>query len=44
MNDVTMSKQHHYQELIDVFDSCFLAEFNTRLIKGDDEPVYLPGG
>jgi elongation factor P hydroxylase len=37
-----MNNSHHYQELIDVFDSCFLAEFNTRLIKGDDEPIYLP--
>lgn len=37
-----MDKTHHYQELIDIFDSCFLAEFNTRLIKGDDEPIYLP--
>ncbi len=37
-----MNNSHHYQELIDIFDSCFLAEFNTRLIKGDDEPIYLP--
>lgn len=37
-----MNKTHHYQALIDIFDNCFLAEFNTRLIKGDDEPIYLP--
>jgi len=37
-----MSRTHHYQELIDIFDQCFQAEFNTRLIKGDDEPIYLP--
>jgi len=37
-----MNNSHHYQELINIFDSCFLAEFNTRLIKGDDEPIYLP--
>lgn len=36
-----MSK-HHYQQLIDLFDASFASEFNTRLIKGDDEPVYLP--
>ena len=37
-----MHETHHYQQLIDIFDHCFLAEFNTRLIKGDDEPIYLP--
>jgi elongation factor P hydroxylase len=37
-----MQQQHHYQQLIDLFDSCFAEEFNTRLIKGDDEPIYLP--
>ena len=33
---------HHYQDLITLFNSCFAAEYNTRLIKGDDEPIYLP--
>jgi len=33
---------HHYQQLITIFDDCFMAEFNTRLIKGEDEPIYLP--
>ncbi len=37
-----MSTQHHYQELIDIFDRCFMDDFQTRLIKGDDEPIYLP--
>ncbi|MCK8360273.1 elongation factor P hydroxylase, partial [Erwinia amylovora] len=37
-----MSTQHHYQDLIDIFDRCFMGEFNPRLIKGDDEPIYLP--
>lgn len=37
-----MQQQHHYQQLIDLFDSCFAADFNTRLVKGDDEPIYLP--
>ena len=37
-----MTNSHHYQELVEIFDRCFLDEFNTRLIKGDDEPIYLP--
>jgi len=37
-----MSQQHHYQDLIDIFDRCFMNDFQTRLIKGDDEPIYLP--
>ncbi len=28
--------------MIEIFNSCFADEFNTRLIKGDDEPIYLP--
>lgn len=40
MSDTQLS--HHYQQLIDIFDECFSQEFNTRLIKGDDEPIYLP--
>ena len=31
-----------YQDLIALFDGCFASAFNTRLVKGDDEPVYLP--
>ncbi|MFG1174266.1 elongation factor P hydroxylase [Erwiniaceae bacterium CAU 1747] len=37
-----MSTQHHYQQLIEIFDRCFAEDFQTRLIKGDDEPIYLP--
>ncbi|MDC9588322.1 elongation factor P hydroxylase [Xenorhabdus sp. XENO-10] len=33
---------HHYQQLIEIFDNCFSNDYNTRLIKGDDEPIYLP--
>lgn len=39
-----MQQQHHYQQLIDLFDSCFAEEFNTRLIKGDDEGSFAGGG
>ncbi len=38
----TQQETHHYQQLIDIFDGCFSQDFNTRLIKGDDEPIYLP--
>lgn len=34
--------KHHYQDMITLFDRCFYKEFNTRLIKGDEEPIYLP--
>lgn len=33
---------HHYQDLIILFHKSFGAEYNTRLIKGEDEPIYLP--
>ena len=33
---------HHYHDLITLFNHCFADEFNTRLVKGDDEPIYLP--
>ncbi|AFJ46324.1 elongation factor P hydroxylase [Shimwellia blattae] len=39
---MTTSNQHHYQQLIDIFNHCFATEYNTRLVKGDDEPIYLP--
>lgn len=37
-----MTITHHYQQLITLFDQCFEQDFQTRLIKGDDEPIYLP--
>lgn len=33
---------HDYQDLIDLFNTCFETTYNTRLIRGDDEPIYLP--
>ncbi|MDO6489355.1 elongation factor P hydroxylase [Colwellia sp. 4_MG-2023] len=33
---------YHYQDLIALFDKTFSQSYNTRLIKGDDEPIYLP--
>lgn len=37
-----MNSTHKYEQLIAIFDGCFADDFNTRLIKGDDEPIYLP--
>ena len=34
--------QHDYQDLIQIFDSCFAEEYNTRLERGGDYPIYLP--
>lgn len=33
---------HYYHDLITLFNTCFAKEYNTRLIKGDSEPIYLP--
>lgn len=33
---------HHYQDLITLFNDCFFATHNTLLVKGTDEPLYLP--
>lgn len=33
---------HKYQDLITIFNDCFSKEYNTLLVKGTDEPLYLP--
>ena len=33
---------HHYQDLITLFDDCFLADYNPCLRGGYPEPEYLP--
>jgi len=33
---------HQYQDLITLFNQAFSQNYNTRLIKGDDEPLYSP--
>ena len=33
---------HQYQDLIDIFNDCFFKKYNTLLIKGSNEPIYLP--
>ncbi len=37
-----MIERHCYTDLIENFDQCFAADFNTRLVRGGDEPIYLP--
>jgi elongation factor P hydroxylase len=34
--------QHNYQDLVHIFDAGLGQQYNTRLIKGGDEPIYLP--
>ena len=33
---------HNYQDLITLFNECFFHDYNTVLVKGDQEPIYLP--
>jgi len=33
---------HHYEDLITIFNELFRDSENTILLKGDDEPIYLP--
>lgn len=46
MNNLDDNKQESQQvaHLMRVFDKAFYAQYNTRLVKGTDEPVYLPAG
>lgn len=36
------SNVHLYETLITIFNECFLEKFNTRLVKGENEPLYRP--
>lgn len=33
---------HQYQDLISLFYKTFYQKYNTQLVKGGDEPLYLP--
>jgi elongation factor P hydroxylase len=33
---------HRYEDLITLFNECFFETYNTLLVKGDNEPIYLP--
>jgi len=37
-----MNNIHHYHDLITLFNQCFVDKYNTQLVKGEDEPIYLP--
>ena len=39
-----MSEHHQIQDITAIFNQCFAKAFNTRLVKGNDEPIYLPAG
>ncbi len=41
---LTARPNHHAEELIALFDITFYQTFNTRLVRGDGEPVYVPAG
>lgn len=41
-DNATTAATHDYQILITLFAETFYQDFNTRLLKGTDEPVYLP--
>ena len=34
--------QHHAQDLVTIFDQCFLHSYNTRLVGNSEEPIYRP--
>ncbi len=33
---------HHVEDLIHLFNSCFLDSYSTQLARGGDEPLYVP--
>lgn len=35
--------QFHIRDVIDIFDNAFLASYNTRLLLGEGDPIYVPG-
>ncbi|ABR74810.1 elongation factor P hydroxylase [Actinobacillus succinogenes] len=35
---------HTLDDIIAIFNDCFEKEFNTKLLKGGDEPIYIPAG
>jgi len=37
-----IDERHRYLDLIHLFNQCFALDYNTRLVKGGDEPLYRP--
>ncbi len=42
MAEIRAMSTHQYQDLIQLFNGQFEHSLNTVLVRGDDEPVYLP--
>ena len=40
--EVRLDSPHRYEDLIQIFNTLFQTAENTILVKGDDEPIYLP--
>jgi elongation factor P hydroxylase len=36
------NKEHRIEDIIFLFNTCFEAQYNTILVKGQGEPIYLP--
>lgn len=34
--------EHKLEDIIRIFNQCFEQEYNTKLVKGGEEPIYLP--
>ncbi|MFU2047699.1 elongation factor P hydroxylase [Avibacterium paragallinarum] len=34
--------EHRLEDIIAIFNQCFEQEYNTKLVKGGDEPLYVP--
>ena len=34
--------EHQLEDIIRIFNQCFEQEYNTRLVKGGEEPIYIP--
>ena len=35
---------HNIDDITALFAKCFYQQFNTRLVRGNEEPIYLPAG
>lgn len=40
--EIMTQEVHQLDDIISIFNQCFSEEFNTRLVKGGDEPLYSP--
>jgi len=42
LSSVSQNPIHNIKDITEIFSECFFARFNTRLVRGNDEPIYLP--